>query len=122
MRVVRSLQRYPVDIVEACDGKQALELVKNQPFDAIFSDMEMPHISGMELLAEINSDHSQDAPPVVIISSRGEDEFTIRAQELGVHDYLIKPLADERLDEVLAAMPALQHLTPNAHNQLQLAE
>ena len=39
------------------DGKQALAILKPERFAAVFSDMEMPHVSGMELLAEINSDN-----------------------------------------------------------------
>ncbi|MCG8651242.1 MAG: response regulator, partial [Pirellulales bacterium] len=116
-RVVRSLQRYPVDIVEACDGRQAIEIMKTQQFSAVFSDMEMPHITGMELLAEVNSGDSGHAPPVVIISSRSEPEFTERARELGANNYLIKPLADEALDEALQGLAPLRHLsTPSPTN------
>jgi chemosensory pili system protein ChpA (sensor histidine kinase/response regulator) len=113
-RVVRSLQRYGVDIVEACDGKEALKILKTEPLAAVFSDMEMPHVSGMDLLAEVNSLDRSDPLPVVIISSRGEDEFTSRAQELGAAGYLIKPLADDALDAALAAVPTLRKLTINA--------
>ncbi len=112
-RVVRSLKRYPIDVVEASDGKEALGILKTQRFAAVFSDMEMPHVSGMELLAEINAERRANTPPVVIISSRNEDEFTDRARELGVHQYLIKPLADEELDAVLSGMPSLQQLQLN---------
>ncbi len=109
-RVVRSLQRYPLEIVEASDGRQALEIIKTQRFAAVFSDMEMPHISGMELLAEINSDEHPNPSPVVIISSRSEHEYTDRAKELGANEYLIKPLTDEALDGALSEIPSLQHL------------
>ncbi len=111
-RVVRSLRRYAVEIVEAGDGKQALSLLKRENFDAVFSDMEMPHVSGMELLADINSQHDPNAPPVVIISSRNEDEFTLRARELGANDYLFKPLTDEALDGAINKLPTLCHLIP----------
>lgn len=120
-RVVRSLQRYDVEIVEASDGRQGLELAKAQKFDAVFSDMEMPHVSGMELLAEINSETSLHRPPVVIISSRCEEEYTSRACELGANNYLIKPLADDALDEALVGIPALQHLPTNSPSQLHLS-
>ena len=120
-RVVRSLRRYPVDIVEACDGRQALEILKKQHFDAIFSDMEMPHISGMELLAEVNSSSRPDVPPIVIISSRNEIEFTSRAKELGANNYLFKPLGDEALDSALAGIPALRHLETEATKPLQMS-
>jgi chemotaxis protein histidine kinase CheA/ActR/RegA family two-component response regulator len=112
-RVVRSLRRYGVEIVEANDGKQALEILKKQTFAAIFSDMEMPHVSGMELLADVNSKADADKPPVVIISSRSEDEFTGRAKELGANNYLIKPLSDDALDTAIEGISTLCHLTPN---------
>jgi chemosensory pili system protein ChpA (sensor histidine kinase/response regulator) len=112
-RVVRSLRRYPIDVVEASDGKQALEILKTQQFDAVFSDMEMPHVSGMELLAEINSDNRTDAPPVVIISSRNEDEFTERAKQLGAIRYLPKPLSDNALDGALRGIESLRRLNTN---------
>ncbi len=79
----------------------------------------MPHISGMELLAEINSEGCPDRPPVVIISSRGEEEFTVRAKQLGAANYLVKPLADEALDGALRGITALQHLLPKAQANLQ---
>ncbi len=118
-RVVRSLRRYPVDIVEAPDGKDALELLKREQFDAVFSDMEMPHVNGMELLSELASDPQQNTPPVVIISSRNEEEFTARARELGANNYLIKPLTDEALDEALAGLAPLQHLQTTSASTLQ---
>jgi chemosensory pili system protein ChpA (sensor histidine kinase/response regulator) len=118
-RVVRSLRRYPLDIVEAADGKEALTILKQDRFVAVFSDMEMPHVSGMELLAEINSDGNTDRPLVVIISSRGEDEFTVRAHQLGAANYLVKPLADEALDGALRGIASLQHLLPKAQANLQ---
>jgi chemotaxis protein histidine kinase CheA len=109
-RVVQSLQRYPVEILEACDGRQALEIFRNEPVDAVFSDMEMLHVTGMDLLSAIKSDDRANCPPVVIISSRNEIEFTSRALELGATDYLIKPLADDSLDLALAKMPSLHRL------------
>ena len=118
MRVVRSLKRYSLDIVEAADGKQALEILKKHHFDAVFSDMEMPHVTGMELLAEVNSGDQSDTPPVVIISSRGEEEFTSRAKELGAINYLIKPLADKELDSALMDIPSLRHLPTESPNPL----
>jgi CheY-like chemotaxis protein len=112
-RVVRSLQRYAVDIIEAADGKQALELVKKHSLAAIFSDMEMPNVDGMELLANLQDAGRADSPAVVIISSRSESEFTQRARQLGATDYLIKPLVDEDLDCALLQINALSHLVLN---------
>ena len=109
-RVVRSLSRYDVDTVEACDGQEALELMTSQHFSAVFSDMEMPHVDGMELLSTIRRTEQEQAPPVVIISSRGESSFRDSATQLGAADYLIKPLADEELDQSIQAISSLSSL------------
>ncbi len=109
-RVVRCLRRYPIDIVEASDGKEALEVLKKQTFAAVFSDMEMPNVDGMELLANLSDSCHTDRPPVVIVSSRAEKEFTQRARQLGAANYLIKPLIDEELDAALLQLAPLRHL------------
>lgn len=117
-RVVRSLSRYPVDIVEVSDGQQAFQKLQSQRFAAVFSDMEMPHMSGMDLLAAARERTEQPAPPIVIISSRNEPEFTDRAGELGACDYLFKPLSDEALDQALWGIESLQHLVNQTYTSL----
>lgn len=109
-RVVRSLRRYAVDITEATDGREALRILKSQRFDAIFSDMEMPHINGMELLSEIRAREGEACTPLVFISSRSEAEFTERAKQLGARDYLVKPLVDEKLDQALRSIPKFKEM------------
>jgi chemosensory pili system protein ChpA (sensor histidine kinase/response regulator) len=81
--------------------------------------MEMPHVSGMELLAEVNSQDHYAPPPVVIVSSRSEEEFTKPAKELGANQYLIKPLSDEALDQALTGIPLLRHLNASPSAELQ---
>ena len=106
-RLTRSLLRYDVEIVEANDGSEALELLKDQEFAAVFSDLEMPNIDGLGLLAEIKSRERTRQIPVVIVSSRIEDEFQSRARALGVDGYLGKPIDDEALDRSLGEIPGL---------------
>jgi len=109
-RVVRSLKRYSLDITEASNGREALQILKEQRFAAVFTDMEMPHVNGMELLSEIRSRHGAQSPSVVIISSRSEAEFTDRAQQLGVNRYLLKPVADESMDEAIAGIELMKKM------------
>jgi chemosensory pili system protein ChpA (sensor histidine kinase/response regulator) len=118
-RVVRSLSRYPIDVVEVSDGKQAMQKIQTQRFAAVFSDMEMPHLSGMDLLAAVNAQSDRHAPSIVIISSRNEPEFTDRASQLGAVDYLFKPLSDEALDHALLRIDSLRHLVANEQPLLQ---
>jgi CheY-like chemotaxis protein len=114
IRVVQSLRRYDVDTIEACDGEEAIRLMANQHFSAVFSDMEMPNVNGMELLSTIRGDLREHAPPVVIISSRDETSFRDTAAELGAADYLIKPLADDDLDDSIKSIASLRTLIRSA--------
>lgn len=115
-RVVRSLSRYSIETVEATDGKEALELLKKMKFAAVFSDLEMPNVDGIELLVELNSPDRSDPPPVVIVSSRSEKESTDRARQLGAASYLIKPLTNETLDAALRRVKTLRHLVSNSNS------
>lgn len=107
-RLVQSLQRYDVEITEAANGAEALERLRHQSFAAVFSDLEMPGVDGLELLAQIKGDGRTREIPVVIVSSRTEDEFRGRARELGVSEYLGKPIDDETLDRALTEVPELR--------------
>lgn len=115
-RVVRSLSRFALDIVEATNGQEAVELIKQENFTAVFSDMEMPHLDGMGLLEQVSAVRKEKAPPVVIISSRCEREFTDRARELGAKDYLIKPLEDSDMDSALTRLEPLRHLLQDSQS------
>jgi chemotaxis protein histidine kinase CheA len=118
-RVVRSLSRYDVDIVEVADGKQALQQIKTQNFATVFSDLEMPHLSGLELLAALSHQIEKPVPPVVIISSRTEREFTDSASGLGAADYLAKPLTDEALDQTILRLGIFETLQTRHQPLLQ---
>jgi chemosensory pili system protein ChpA (sensor histidine kinase/response regulator) len=100
--VVRSLKRFPLRIMEATDGRQAIQLLKSHRFAAIFSDLEMPHVDGLELLAEVRSHESSKNIPFIMITSRQENEFSSKALALGVNGYLSKPIHDSVLDSALS--------------------
>lgn len=114
--LVRSLHRYGIETVEAGDGEEAVELLKNQAFDAVFSDMEMPKLDGLGLLARIKSWGPERSLPTVIISSRIEEEFQRQAAEQGAIDYLGKPLADESLNQALRKIPSLWSAISRDHS------
>ncbi|MEM7314410.1 MAG: response regulator, partial [Planctomycetota bacterium] len=109
-RVVRSLERYRVNVEEVNNGRDALSRIQNGDYDVVFSDMEMPLLSGMELLEELQREEIPNKPSVVIVSSRCEREFTSRARSLGAFDYLAKPLQDHALDAVLTRIGCLEQL------------
>jgi two-component system nitrogen regulation response regulator NtrX len=79
-----------------CDSAtRALELVKSQPFDLMFSDVVMPAKDGLALLEDFKS--LGLATPVVMISGQANVEMAVRATRLGAVDFLEKPLSTDKL-------------------------
>jgi DNA-binding NtrC family response regulator len=79
-----------------CDNAdRAVELLRHEKFDLIFSDVVMPGKSGLEFLEEIRN-AGVDAP-VILISGQGNIEMAVRATKLGALDFLEKPLSTDKL-------------------------
>src|SRR5579862_3538402 len=79
-----------------CDNAaRAIDLVKSQPFDLIFSDVVMPAKDGLALLEDFKA--LGLATPVVMISGQANVEMAVRATRLGAVDFLEKPLSTDKL-------------------------
>ncbi len=79
----------------ADNAGRAMELIRAQPFDLIFSDVVMPDKDGIELLGEIRA--LGVTTPVVMISGQATLDMAVRATRLGALDFLEKPLSTEKL-------------------------
>jgi two-component system KDP operon response regulator KdpE len=102
LRMGLATQGY--DILEATNGKTALEQLAQDPA-LIILDLGLPDIQGHELLRMIRS--RNEAVPIVVLSSRGDEAGKVQALDLGADDYLTKPFG---MDELLARLrAALRH-------------
>jgi chemosensory pili system protein ChpA (sensor histidine kinase/response regulator) len=105
--LTRPLKHFGLETIEASDGIEALELLREGGFAAVFSDLEMPRAGGLDLLREVSSfDHSSRVP-VIIISSRDEDEYKQQAKDLGAVAYLTKPAPESRVADELRRLGLL---------------
>jgi two-component system KDP operon response regulator KdpE len=92
------------DVLEAPNGKAALELLAGKP-DLVILDLGLPDIQGHELLRMIRA--RNDSVPIVVLSSRGDEAGKVQALDFGADDYVTKPFG---MDELLARMrAALRH-------------
>ena len=87
---------------------RALELVRTQSFDLIFSDVVMPDKDGITLLEEMRA--AGVTTPVVMMSGQATLDMAVRATKLGAHDFLEKPLSTEKL--LLTVETVLQAQAP----------
>lgn len=86
------LSRRGFSVVAVEGGYQALEVIKNQEFDLVLTDMMMPEISGYETLLEIRKLYSMLELPVIMVTSVDQEESIIKSLQAGANDYLVKPL------------------------------
>ena len=102
LRMGLSTQGY--EILEASNGKTALEKLSESPA-LIILDLGLPDVQGHELLRTIRA--RNEAVPIVVLSSRGDEAGKVEALDLGADDYLTKPFG---MDELLARLrAALRH-------------
>ncbi len=102
LRMGLSTQGY--EVIEASNGKLALELLAQKP-DLVILDLGLPDIQGHELLRMIRA--RNDSVPVVVLSSRGDEAGKVQALDFGADDYITKPFG---MEELLARMrAALRH-------------
>lgn len=84
---------------EASNGVEALKLLEKESYDLIFSDIRMPFIDGMELLRKLKG--KGDTTPFVFVSSYSDFEYARDGLVLGAFDYLLKPIDDQKLRDLL---------------------
>jgi DNA-binding response OmpR family regulator len=84
-------------IVDAPSAVRAQVLLKTQRVDLILCDWEMPEMSGEEFLRWLRAHPTHHDVPFIMVSSRGERDFIVKAVQSGVNDYLGKPFKPEML-------------------------
>lgn len=89
------LKREGYEVLCASQGAEALTLLKRHQVDLVISDIQMPEMSGMELLAQVKEIDPEI--PMIMITAFGSTETAVEAMKLGAYDYLQKPF---KLDEV----------------------
>lgn len=83
------------DVVECADGVEALEMLAGRPFDAAILDLDMPGLSGVEVVETLRSSDELRHLPIVILSQERRASVIRQLVDLGVAAYLLKPLREE---------------------------
>ncbi|MDE6092765.1 MAG: response regulator [Ruminococcus sp.] len=102
---------------QAANGKDALAILQKESFDMIFSDIRMPFVDGIEMLRKLSE--QGNTIPVVFASSYDEFEYARQGLILGAFDYLLKPVDEKKLAQVLERLK--NHIEENS-NHVQIEE
>ncbi len=95
--VVPKIAAEEFRVIEAWDGQEALDIIRNQPIDLLITDLEMPVMDGFTLCRHVKSLDNQAQIPVLVSSSLDSDEEVRRGFEAGADDYVVKPVVPAEL-------------------------
>jgi len=99
---IEILNPFKLNIVEAENGSQAIELYQKQPFSLILMDLEMNDVNGIDVVKKIRlSEDKEKRLPIIAISAHSSDEKKLEALVAGFDEYLSKPLMGKDLIQTL---------------------
>ena len=91
-------------VLEANDGAEALEKLKTESVQLVLSDINMPRMDGLELLAQIRAEPKWKSLPVIMVTTEGSQNKVMQALELGANGYVRKPFTAEQIKAKLAGL------------------
>ena len=82
-------------IVESGDGQEALDIALKQPFDVLIIDWMLPHVSGIEIVQKLRTQHVDSV--MIMLTARDDETDILYAFDQGVDDYVTKPFSPREL-------------------------
>lgn len=89
------------NVVEAENGKHALNVLKTEDVDLIISDWMMPEMTGIEFLKVCKEDDEKKKIPFIMVTAEGQKESVMEAIKSGVDNYIVKPFTPEKLKDAI---------------------
>lgn len=90
LSIQKQLSKDGYETVIAKDGREALQLIEQDNFDIIITDILMPFTSGLELISIVKSDPGKNIP-ILVLSALGQESTVLESFQLGADDFLTKP-------------------------------
>jgi signal transduction histidine kinase len=85
------------EVVSAFDGRQGLEQALRVDPAVIVSDIMMPHVSGVEMIAELRAHPALQRTPILLLSAKADEELMVQLLEHGAQDFVVKPFSERDL-------------------------
>jgi len=106
LRIMRNLLRQLefVNVDEANNGGDALQKLRESPFNLIISDWNMEPMTGLDLLKQVRADAKLKHIPFIMITAESKTENVVAAKQAGVSNYIVKPFNAETLKTKMASV------------------
>lgn len=104
INVILQLGYSKNNIVEARNGKEAWDIIQEQDFDIVLTDLHMPIMSGLDLIQAIRGDDKWEDLPIVMITTEKDKETVVTGLKAGATNYIAKPFVAKVLKEKLQSI------------------
>lgn len=92
------------EVTTAVDGVDGLNQLKQQRFDAIITDLNMPNMNGIELIKAAKQERNNRFAPIVMLTTESSEEFKQQGKAAGAKAWVVKPFKPEQLLAVIAKL------------------
>jgi two-component system, chemotaxis family, chemotaxis protein CheY len=96
-----TLKEAGYDVIEACDGKDALSKISNSPLHLIVTDLNMPNMDGIELIKNVRSNPAHKFVPIIMLTTESQETKKMEGKAAGATGWIIKPFKPEQLLAVI---------------------
>lgn len=96
-----SLREEGYNVIEACDGNDAVLKINNADLDLIITDLNMPTMNGIELIKWVRADPKNMFVPIVLLTTESQDAKKQEGKAAGATGWLVKPFKHEQLIQVV---------------------
>ncbi len=103
------LSDLPLNIFEACDGAEALDIFNSETIQMVITDLKLPKIGGMDVLKQIKD--VKPEVPVIVITAFGSIDNAVEAIHQGAFDYVTKPFTEDKLRSCVKKAMQISRLT-----------
>jgi len=98
--IINTLKRAGFeDVVEACDGKDALAKMKVDKINFVITDWNMPEMDGLTFVSTLRSNAEYKSLPILMVTTRSVKDDIVEALKAGVNNYIVKPFTPDTLKE-----------------------
>jgi CheY-like chemotaxis protein len=115
------IQKLPgISVIEASDGKEALQVIERENPTAVLTDMQMPQMNGLELVATVRERHAHI--PVILMTAHGSEHLAIQALRAGAANYVSKKELESELIQTLQQVLAVAAMERRRQRTLSCLE
>lgn len=99
--VVFTLKNAGFEVIEAEDGKAAINVLSNAPIDLVITDLNMPNMNGIELIRNLRANPTYKFTPILMLTTEGDQAKKDEGKNAGATGWIVKPFNPEKLIQVI---------------------